>query len=245
MDELGQTASRIQIDEADAPAIEVDDLHVASPTGCVMLSETHANLNPSERVLITGESGEQKALLFRAIGGLWPWGSGRITHPARETMMFMPVRAYVPPGALRGAIAYPRPPDAFDAAAIAKALAAVGLEHLEPHLDKVDRWDRLLTDDEKQCLAFARVLLQKPIWVVVNDALDVLDPESRTRIRALFAHEFADLGVINIGHDVPENGVYARKLHLVTDPQGLVFRPDREHGIPEPPESPREALSAE
>ena len=127
----------------------------------------------------------------------------------------------------------------------AKALADVGLEHLEPLLDTVERWDRQLTDDEKQRLAFARVILQKPLWVVVNDALDVLDPKSRMRIRALFTGEFADVGIINIGHDLPESGIYVRKLHLVMDPLGLTFKPAREHGIPEPPSSAREALSAE
>ena len=236
MDELGQTASQINLAEGEGPSIQIDDLHIASPAGCVMLSETHANLDPGERVLITGESGEEKALLFRAIGGLWPWGSGRITHPARQSLMFMPVRAYIPPGTLREAAAYPHSTDVYDAAVIAKALADVGLEHLEPHLDTVDRWDRQLTDDEKQRLAFVRVILQKPRWVVVNDALDVLDPESRMRIRALFTGEFADVGIINIGHDQPEIGVYVRTLHLVTDPLGPTFKPDREHGIPEPPE---------
>ena len=177
MDELGQTASRIEFAEAEDQSIKMDDLHVASPEGCVMLSEPHAKMDAGERVLITGRNGEEKALLFRAIGGLWPWGSGRITHPARQTMMFMPVRAYIPPGALRATVVYPHPTDVYDIAAIAKALADVGLEHLEPHLDTVDRWDRQLSDDEKQRLAFARVILQKPLWVVLNDALDVLDPE--------------------------------------------------------------------
>jgi len=111
MDELGQTASRIDFEEAEGPSIRIDDLHVHSPGGCVTLSETHANLDRGERVLITGDNGEQKALVFRALGGLWPWGSGRITHPARQSMMFMPVRAYVPPGALREAVAYPHSAD--------------------------------------------------------------------------------------------------------------------------------------
>ncbi len=108
----------------------------------------------------------------------------------------------------------------------------------------MERWDRQLTDDEKQRLAFARVILQKPLWVVVNDALDVLDLQSRMRITALFAGELADVGIINIGNDQPESGVYHRKLHLVMDPLGLTFEPAQEHGIPEPPNSAREALSA-
>jgi len=243
MDELGEKASRIDFAEAEDDSIKIDDLHVASPDGCVMLSEPHADMNAGERVLITAKTGEEKTLLFRAIGGLWPWGSGRITQPARQSMMFMPVRAYIPPGTLRAAVAYPHSTDVYDPAAIAKAFADVGLDRLEPHLDTVDRWDRQLTDDEKQRVAFARVTLQKPRWVVIHDAFDVLEPESRMRMRELFMGEFAHVGFINIGHDLPESGLYDRKFHLVVDPQGLTFKPEREHGIPEPPESAREPLS--
>ena len=244
MDDLGQATSRIKFAEGDTPSIRIDDLHVASPAGCVMLSEPHTSMNASERVLIAGENGEQKALLFRAIGGLWPWGSGQITHPSRGTIMFMPVRAYVPPGSLREAVTYPHGADVFDPPDIIKALAAVGLEHLEPHLETVDRWDRELTDDEKQRLAFARVILQRPSWVVVHDALDALDPESRARIRALFSSELVEVGLINIGHDQPETAFYPHKLRVVVDPLGQKFEPEQEHGIPVPAKSPGESVAA-
>jgi putative ATP-binding cassette transporter len=245
MDDLGQAKSRIHFTEGKERSITIDDLHVASPDGCVMLSEPHANMSASERVLIAGENGEHKALLFRAIGGLWPWGSGQITHPARNTIMFMPVRAYIPPGVLGEAVAYPRSASDYDATVIAKALSDVGLEHLAPRLDEENRWDRDLTDDEKQCLAFARVILQRPQWVVVNDALDVLDPESRERIRTLFSSELSDVGLINIGHDQPDSGLYVHRLTLVVDPGGLKFEPRHEHGMPEPPTSAAESLPAE
>jgi vitamin B12/bleomycin/antimicrobial peptide transport system ATP-binding/permease protein len=245
MDDLGQATSRIQFAEGAEPSIKIDELRVASPAGCVMLSEPHANMNASERVLIASQNGEHKAVLFRAVGGLWPWGSGRITAPARNSIMFMPVRAYIPPGTLRAAVAYPHPSKDYEAPAIVKALAAVGLGHLEPHLDKENRWDRELTDNEKQCLAFARVILQKPDWIVVNDALDVLDPESRMLIRGLFEGEFADLGIINIGHDLPDIPFYSRRLHIVLDPLGVTFTPESEHGIPEPSKSAAQSVSAE
>jgi vitamin B12/bleomycin/antimicrobial peptide transport system ATP-binding/permease protein len=245
MDDLGEATSQIQFAEGAEPSIKIDDLRVAAPVGCVMLSEPHANMNARERVLITSENGEHKAVLFRAVGGLWPWGSGQITAPARNTIMFMPVRAYIPPGTLRAAVAYPRAADAFDAAAIVKALSAVGLGHLEPHLDKENRWDRELTDNEKQSLAFARVVLQRPGWIVVNDALDVLDPESRMLIRSLFQGELADLGIINIGHDLPDRAAfYSRKLHIVLDPLGATFTPESEQGSPEPTSSASESVGA-
>ena len=94
-------------------------------------------------------------------------------------------------------------------------------------------------------MAFARVILQRPGWVVVNDALDVLDPESRMLIRSLFQGEFADVGIINIGHDLPDRSTfYGRKLHIVMDPLGVKFKPESEHGMAEPTNSAAESVSA-
>jgi putative ATP-binding cassette transporter len=227
MDELGKDASRITLEEADGPSVKIDDLRVSWPAGCIKLSEAHTELRTGQRLLITGENGEEKSLLFRAVGGLWPWGSGRITRPPRQSIMFMPVRAYTPAGTLRESVAYPHPVSTYHAEDIAKALVDVGLEHLKAELDIEDRWDRRLTDDEKQSLAFARVVLQKPDWVVANDALDILNPTSRMRIREILQGALSHIGIINIGHDVPEPGVYHYKVRLVRDPHGPAFESDR------------------
>ena len=40
-----------------------------------------SRLLPGERVLVTGPSGAGKSTLFRAIAGIWPFGSGRVTVP--------------------------------------------------------------------------------------------------------------------------------------------------------------------
>jgi vitamin B12/bleomycin/antimicrobial peptide transport system ATP-binding/permease protein len=223
MDDLGRDASRIAFNETDDHSVKIDDLRVSSPAGCIKLSEEHTELQAGKRLLITGENGDEKSLLFRAVGGLWPWGSGRITRPPRQSIMFMPVRAYTPAGTLREAVAYPHKSSTFHADDIAKALVDVGLEHLKPELDNEDRWDHRLTDDEKQSLAFARVVLQKPNWVVANDALDILNPTSRKRIREILQGALSHVGIINIGHDVPEPGVYHYKVQLVRDPHGPAF----------------------
>jgi putative ATP-binding cassette transporter len=235
MDELGKDASRITLEEADGPSVKIDDLRVSSPAGCIKLSEAHTELHAGQRLLITGDNGEEKSLMFRAVGGLWPWGSGRITRPPRQTIMFMPVRAYTPAGTLRESIAYPHPVSKYHADDIAKALVDVGLEHLKPELDNEDRWDHRLTDDEKQSLAFARVVLQKPNWVVANDALDILNPTSRKRIREILQGALSHIGIINIGHDVPEPGIYRYKVQLVRDPHGPPFESDRPPGASDQP----------
>ena len=233
MDKLGLTASRITSDEGDRPSICIDDLHVATPAGCVMLSETHLELKPGEHVLIVGERGAGKTLLFRAIVGLWPWGSGHITRPARQSIAFIPTHAYVPPGVLRSSITYPRAADTANDAAIAKALASVGLDRLKPMLGKAGRWDRELNDDEKQRIAFARVILQRPRWVVIDNALDLVDPVSRRRIEAIFTGALVDVGVINIGKAQNDGGFFTRTLNLVRDPNGPTFKPADAAGAPD------------
>jgi len=225
MDSLGESSSRITLEESSTAGIRIDDLQVAAPSGAIRLNETHVALTPGERVLIAGERGADRTLLFRALIGLWPWGTGRVVRPGRQSMMFLPARAYVPPGTLRNALCYPCSTHDFDDLATGRALAAVGLERLTPLLDTTARWDRQLNDDEKQLLAIARVLLQRPQWLVVNGVFEGLDAASRRRIEAVFARELAGVGLIDIGQQGESPGFFTRMLHLLTDAGGPSFSP--------------------
>ena len=228
MDGLGESASRIDLAESDGPEIRIDDLQVAAPAGAIQLSEAHLQVMPGERVLITGERGAERTIFFRALIGLWPWGTGRIVRPGRQSLMFLPARAYVPPGTLRAALCYPCATHAFDDAATTRALAAVGLERLQPLLDATMRWDRQLNEDEKQSLAIARVILQRPRWLVLNGVLEGLDAASRGRIETALGGELAALGLIDIGKEVKESDAgafFTRNLRLVTDESGPSFSP--------------------
>ena len=224
MDSLGRSVDRINLEEAQGNSIRLDDLSIAGTDSSIKLSETQVEVRPGERALIVGEGGAAGTFLMNAIIGIWPWGRGRITRPPRQAMMFLPERAYVPPGTLRDALTYPRAAADYEDAAIARALADVGLDHLLPLLDTTDRWDRRLKENEKQSLAFARVCLQRPQWLVVNGAFDALDPVSRARIEALFGGPLSDVGLVDIGEETAQNGFFKRKLHLVTDPNGPTFR---------------------
>jgi putative ATP-binding cassette transporter len=225
MDGLGRSVGRINLEEAQGHSIRINDLAIAATDSSIRLSEAHVEVNRGERTLIVGEYGAAGTFLLNAIIGIWPWGRGHITRPPRQSMMFLPARAYVPPGTLRAAIAYPHAAGDYEDAAIAQALAAVGLEQLQPLLDTADRWDRRLNEAEKQSLAFARVCLKQPQWLVVNGAFDALDPASRGRIEALFSGPFSDVGLVDIGRDRAHDGFFKRKLRLITDPNGPTFRP--------------------
>ena len=243
MDRLGLTARDIAFEEDSSSSIRIDDLCVATPAGSVMLSEPHLDLKPGEHILIVGEQ-SVGTCLFRAIAGLWPWGSGRITFPARQSIIFRPTQPYVPPGVLRASITYPDSADTFEDGVIAKALADVGLERLEPLLGKSDRWDHLLSDDEKHRLALARVMLQRPLWVVIDNALNLVDPASRRQIEAIFTGPLADVGVIHVGDDENHSGFFTRTLHLVRDPNGPSFNPADAVGASDRIQPPPQTLAA-
>src|SRR5574337_115625 len=244
MDELGSNVRRIEFNVSERASIAIDGLRIRAPDLCVKLSEEHVVFNPGERVLICGEDGEERALMFRAISGLWPWGHGRILHPPRETMMFMPSRPYVPPGDLKTAAAYPHPATAYGADAIAKALSAVGLGQLAPMLDKTERWERRLSGDEKQRLAFARAILQRPQWLVMNDALDELDPEARSRIEAMLANELKSVGIVAVARSRAEETLFTRSLKLINDTETPALKAADMLAGASPPGPAREPASA-
>jgi putative ATP-binding cassette transporter len=150
------------------------DLTVDSPDGSVVIDSATSTIAPGERVLVIGESGVGKTTLFRAIAGLWPWGSGMIEVPATGQIMFMPHRTYLPPGPLRAVVAYPHTANRFDDAALRAALERCGLAHYNDKLDTESRWQDVMTEEEQQRVGFARLLLQHPSWVLMDEATSEL-----------------------------------------------------------------------
>jgi vitamin B12/bleomycin/antimicrobial peptide transport system ATP-binding/permease protein len=222
LDHIGKTASRIEFGEAEEGRFIIERLEIASPTGCTMLSERHVTIKPGERVLIVGEPGTGKTILFRALAGLWPWGAGRIALPKGEHVTYVPRQPYVPPGTLRSALSYPAPESAYEDAALVAALESCGLAHLAGSLDRSARWDRELNDDEQQCLVFARLPLIKPRWLVIDEVLDALDDEVRERMMAMLRDKLPEAAIIYIGRQQRDH-FFTRVLHLVKDTAGRRF----------------------
>ena len=218
-------ADQITIEKGEGGRMELSGLAVASHGRCTRLRDTDVRIAAGERVLITGDSGDAQTVLFRALAGLWPWGTGRIVLPGEDTFMHVARRPYVPPGRLRDALAYPSDPAAFDAERYAAALAAVGLSDLAPRLDETARWDQELGEQDLQRLAFARLPLHAPRWIVIDQALDMLDDKVRDQVIAVLGAMKAS-AIIATGHVNEGVTLFGRTCELVEDPDGCAL-PER------------------
>ena len=127
----------IEVDATgDGRAVELDNVAVNLPNGAPLVASDNVKMPRGEPVLVTGPSGSGKSTLFRAIAGIWPFGSGRIVVPKDARLMMLPQRPYFPVGPLAAAVSYPAEPGAYDRERVAEAISAVGLPALAQRLDE-------------------------------------------------------------------------------------------------------------
>ncbi|SJZ36324.1 putative ATP-binding cassette transporter [Enhydrobacter aerosaccus] len=198
--------------------VTVDDLTLALPTGQALLKHLTLPLKKGRSVLVEGTSGSGKSTLFRALAGIWPYGSGHVRIPENARVLFLPQKPYIPIGSLRDAVKYPDEQSTATDGEIAEALRAVQLGHLTDRLDEVTHWTNVLSGGEQQRLAAARAIVFKPEWLFMDEATASLDEAAEETVYDALRKRLPDTTMISIGHRPALRKWHDAQLELRREP---------------------------
>ena len=216
------TPPTIEVVQRRSAPFAAERLDVRLPAGEPIVVAERLALPPGERILVTGPSGAGKSTLFRAIAGIWPFGSGHVTVPADAKVMLVPQLPYFPVAPLATAIAFPARAGTFDDARIAEALIAVGMPHLGGRLHDEAHWNRTLSLGEQQRLAIARVLLHTPDYLFLDEATASLDEAAEAALYRLLQDRLKGTAIISIGHRSTLGAFHRRRVEL--EPEAAFYR---------------------
>ena len=170
-------------------------------TNRTLIRDLSVEVDRHQRLLVVGPSGCGKTSFLRMVSGLWPPAAGRVERPKEGDLLFIPQKPYMLLGSLREQLCYPLQPDRFSDEQLRHVLEQVRLPELVgryPDLDIIQDWPRLLSLGEQQRLAFARLLLNSPSFVVLDEATSALDVATERHLYALLAER--EMAFVSVGH---------------------------------------------
>jgi vitamin B12/bleomycin/antimicrobial peptide transport system ATP-binding/permease protein len=209
---------------ASGNAIGLDGVDLALPDGRHIVRAQHVELKGGESVALTGASGSGKSTLFRTISGVWPYGTGRVSEPADRKIMVLPPKPYIPIGTLRSAVTYPAVAGTYRDEDIRAALIDAHLGSLAGELDREEVWSQRLSSGEQQRLSFARALLLRPDWLLLDESTSAVEETLEAELYAMLAQRLPGTTIISIGHRSTLAGLHRRHLEMAPDGDRFTLR---------------------
>ncbi len=221
-------AKRIQSSSAAIaaePTVESDlavrDMSIRLPDQKKILDNVSFDIKAGDRVVVSGPSGSGKSTLFRALAGIWPYGSGEVRMPKGRRVLFLPQKPYLPIATLREVLCYPDKPGGHAEEEFRQALIDARLSHLVDRLDEETNWSLELSGGEQQRIGFARVFLYRPDWLFMDEATSALDEPTERDLYALVRERFPGMTLISVAHRAAVAKFHDRRLTI--DPESATL----------------------
>lgn len=211
-----QPRSTIEIVEEDSLVLEQVTLRTPDYDQ-ILVQELSISVEP-EGLLIVGPSGSGKSSLLRLIAGLWNAGTGRLMRPNLEEMLFLPQSPYLILGNLREQLLYPNRNRGIADWELEQVLEQVNLQDLLTRIGGFDAevsWENILSLGEKQRLAFARLLVTHPRYVILDEATSALDLRNEENLYQQLQQ--TETTFISVGHRESLLNYHSRVLELSKD----------------------------
>jgi ABC-type uncharacterized transport system fused permease/ATPase subunit len=169
------------------------------------LSAANLRFRRGEWTFLKGESGCGKTSLIKAINGLWPYGRGTIVFPQGVRSFYAAQEVKLQQVSLKQLVCLPGSEHDHTDAQVASALHKAGLgdfiEHMAYESREGKNWDQVLSGGQKQKLVVARIVLQQPGLLFLDEATGALDPEGKIAFHQAIKDNCPDVTVISVMHE--------------------------------------------
>lgn len=191
-----------EISLIEAPTLAFQNVTIYTPKGeRRLLVNASMEVQPGSGMIILGPSGSGKSSILRVFSGLWRIGEGTVCRPPLADIFFLPQRPYMILGTLRDQLLYPLVNRDISDQALADVLDTVNLGNLMERVGGLDvnlPWAEMLSLGEQQRLTFARLLLAKPKYAMLDESTSALDENNEGRLYSLLRD--AGTTYISVGH---------------------------------------------
>jgi vitamin B12/bleomycin/antimicrobial peptide transport system ATP-binding/permease protein len=169
------------------------------------LTVRNVRFRRGEWTYVKGESGSGKTSLIKAINGLWPYGRGDVVFPEGVKTFYAAQDVKLPQLTLKELVCLPDTTEGHEDVRVAAVLHKAGLGELIEYLGDESRegkiWDQVLSGGQKQKLIVARIMLQQPGLLFLDEAAGALDPQARVAFHQAIKDNCPRVTVISVMHE--------------------------------------------
>lgn len=190
-DSVIRTIEASDIIRCDALTLRVP--HRAEP----LVTDLNMTVPRGQFVHVVGNESASMAL-FHAIAGIWPQGTGQITRPPLDDVLFLPKKPYLVPGTLREVLVRSGRDRDISDQQLRDALHAGALDELVDRIGGLDvesDWASRLSLRELQQLAITRVCLARPSYALLDRLSTTLGEEGVPAVLQRF-HELSITAIV-------------------------------------------------